>query len=182
MYQEGTRQALSTYTDAGKVPVLHDRDTVVWDSLAICEYVCEQRLDGVGWPADVEARAVARSCSAEMHSGFFELRSRLPMNCRASGRRVEIASGLKTEIDRIDAMWRGLRERYAEHGPWLFGEFSIADCMFAPVVSRFHTYGIAVSSPCAAYMEQVLGMREMQLWYEEAAQENETLAMSEVGG
>lgn len=181
LYQDDTRAALAGYTEAGKVPVLHDRDTVVWDSLAICEYVSEQCLDGGGWPADSKARAEARSCSAEMHSGFSGIRNKLPMNCRATGRRVRLTPALQAEIDRIDAMWSGLRERFAARGPWLFGDFSIADCMFAPVASRFRTYGIAVSSACSGYMAHVLGSREMVLWYERSAQEAETLEMSEVG-
>lgn len=181
LYQAGSREALSAYTDAGKVPVLHDGDTVVWDSLAICEYVSEQYLGGRGWPADAGARAEARSCSAEMHSGFFEIRAGLPMNCRAAGRRVASTPALQAEIDRVDAMWSGLRRRFADLGPWLFGEFSIADCMFAPVASRFRTYGVEVSDAGAAYKAHVLGSREMVLWYERAAAESEILETSEVG-
>ncbi len=181
LYRRDTEAALSMYTRAGKVPVLHDADTVVWDSLAICEYVSERYLAGGGWPADAGMRAEARSCSAEMHSGFTEIRGQLPMNCRAAGRRVPVTPELKAEIERVDAMWTGLRERFGSAGPWLFGEFSIADCMFAPVASRFSTYGIAVSRASSGYMTHVLGIREMVLWYEQAAAETETLAMSEVG-
>lgn len=181
LYEEGASEAIAEYTVAGKVPALHDRDLVVWDSLAICEYVSEQYLDGAGWPADVKARAEARSCSAEMHSGFAELRAGLPMNCRATGRQVEITPAMTAEIERIDAMWSGLRRRFAERGPWLFGEFSIADCMFAPVVSRFHTYGVAVSGASSAYMTHVLQNREVMLWYRLGAEETETIEMYEVG-
>lgn len=181
LYEPGASGTIAEYTDAGKVPVLHDRDLVVWDSLAICEYVSEQHLGGAGWPADVNARAEARSCSAEMHSGFAELRAGLPMNCRASGRRVEITPAMTAEIERIDAIWAGLRHRFAERGPWLFGDFSIADCMFAPVVSRFHTYGVAVSGVSSAYMAQVLGNRDVKQWYRLAAEESETIGMYEVG-
>lgn len=181
LYETGAPEAIAEYTDAGKVPVLHDRDLVVWDSLAICEYVSEQYLDGAGWPADVKVRAEARSCSAEMHSGFAEIRSGLPMNCRASGRRVEITPAMKAEIERIEAMWTGLRQRFAKRGPWLFGEFSIADCMFAPVVSRFHSYGIGVSGTASAYMAHVLESRDVKLWYRLGAEETETIGMYEVG-
>lgn len=181
LYEEGASEAIAEYTDAGKVPVLHDRDLVVWDSLAICEYVSEQYLGGAGWPADVTARAEARSCSAEMHSGFAELRAGLPMNCRASGRQVEITPAMTTEIERIGVMWSGLRRRFDGRGPWLFGEFSIADCMFAPVVSRFQTYGVAVSEASSAYMAHVLQNREVMLWYRLGAEEAETIEMYEVG-
>ena len=181
LYRADTDAALSAYTAAGKVPVLHDGVTVVWDSLAICEYVSEQYLDGGGWPTDAAARAEARSCSAEMHSGFFEIRGRLPMNCRATGRRVGMTPQLKAEVERIGSIWSGLRGRFAGRGPWLFGGFSIADCMFAPVVSRFRTYGIEMPGVCTKYMQHVLDMREMVQWYERAAVETETLEMSEVG-
>lgn len=181
LYREDSRAALSAYTDAGKVPVLHDGSLVVWDSLAICEYISEQYLEGAGWPADPAERAEARSCSAEMHSGFFEIRGRMPMNCRAVGRRVDITGALQAEIDRVDTMWSGLRRRFADRGPWLFGDFSIADCMYAPVASRFRTYDIVVSSAAAGYVSHVLGTREMASWYEHGAQETEVLEMSEVG-
>jgi len=114
-------EELKKYSPAAKVPVLLDRGALIWDSLAICEYLSEQYLDGRGWPADAMARAEARSCSAEMHSGFFVLRETLPMNCRATGRRVESSRALDREIARIDTMWQGLRERHGAAGPWLFG-------------------------------------------------------------
>lgn len=181
LYTEDTKQVLAQYTDAGKVPVLQDGGTVVWDSLAICEYVSEQHLDGRGWPNDAAARAEARSCSAEMHSGFFELRGELPMNCRATGRRVAMSAGLAVDIQRIEAMWSGLRRRYLHRGPWLFGEFSIADCMYAPVASRFRTYGIELSPLCAAYVKHSLSNRPMMLWHRQAADERETIDAEEVG-
>ncbi|MFZ0486313.1 MAG: glutathione S-transferase family protein [Arenicellales bacterium] len=181
LYTEHTKQALAAYTDAGKVPVLHDDGAVVWDSLAICEYVSEQHLDGRGWPAGVAERAEARSCSAEMHSGFFHLRNELPMNCRATDRNVAMTPGLAADIQRIEAMWTGLRRRFSHRGPWLFGEFSIADCMYAPVASRFRTYGVGLPEACAAYVEHLLVSRHMMLWYRQAADERETIDAEEVG-
>lgn len=181
LYRDDSREAVSAYTDSGKVPVLHDGDLVVWDSLAICEYLSERYLDGGGWPEDTSARAEARSWCAEMHSGFFAIRNGYPMNCRASGRHVAATPELEAETARIDAMWSGLRERYAGQGPWLFGEFSIVDCMFAPVVSRFRTYDVPVSGPCSTYMEHVLAHEAMVRWYEQSALESEFLEMSEVG-
>lgn len=181
LYRDDTHEALSVYTDAGKVPVLHDGDLVVWDSLAICEYVSGRHLGGGGWPEDTGARAEARSWCAEMHSGFFAIRNGFPMNCRATGRHVKTTPELDTEIARIDTMWSRLRQRYAKQGPWLFGDFSIVDCMFAPVVSRFHTYDVPVSGPCSAYMEHVLAHDAMVRWYEDGLAESENLEMFEVG-
>lgn len=181
LFDQDTHAQLARYTDAGKVPVLHDGDTVVWDSLAICEYIGERYLQGRGWPADVQARAVARACAAEMHSGFFAIRGAMPMNCRATGRRVEIDTDLEREIKRIDAIWSGMRRRYAGDGPWLFGVFSIADCMFAPVASRFVTYGVKVSSAGTAYMETLLDHPDVRRWYGQAAEEKEVIDHAEVG-
>ena len=95
LYQDDTHSALAQHTDAGKVPVLKDGDLSIWDSLAICEYISEQYLDGGGWPSSIRARAEAKSCSAEMHSGFSEIRSQLPMNCRATGRKVSFSADLE---------------------------------------------------------------------------------------
>lgn len=181
LYRPDTQRVLAQYTRAGKVPVLHDGDLVVWDSLAICEYVSERYLDGRGWPGDAAARAEARACSAEMHAGFPQLRAQLPMNCRATNRTVAIMPELEPEIERTVALWSQLREKHAANGPWLFGEFSIADCMFAPVVSRFQTYGISVPEICLAYMTHWLANDSMLRWYEQAKVESEVLEESEVG-
>lgn len=178
---ESTDSAIAQYTDGGKVPVLLDNALTVWDSLAICEYISEQYLEGRGWPADAEARAVARSCCAEMHSGFFILRETMPMNCRAANRRVPMTNELQEEISRIDNIWTRLREKHADHGPWLFGEFSIADCMFAPVVFRFSTYNPVVSATSQKYMTTVLKHPKIQLWLEQAKKEVEIIGSEEVG-
>jgi glutathione S-transferase len=181
LYEPDTARALAQYTAAGKVPVLHDGDLVVWDSLAICEYVSEQYLDGGGWPSDAAARAEARSCCAEMHSGFPQLRAQLPMNVRARSRIVAITPELEPEIDRITTLWSGLRKRYGVDGPWLFGGFSAADCMFAPVASRFETYGLPVPDTCRAYMTHVLEQPAMRRWCEAAEKETEVIRDAEVG-
>ncbi len=165
---------------AGKVPVLLDGDVTVWDSLAICEYVSETYLDGRGWPVDKAARAEARAVANEMHSGFMALRSEMPMNCRAK-RRIEPSEAAMQDVVRIDAIWSGLRARFADQGPWLFGEFSIADVMFAPVVSRFETYGVEVSDLSRTYMATVLNHPAMQEWIEAGKQETEIVESDEVG-
>lgn len=165
---------------AGKVPVLLDGDVTVWDSLAICEYVSETYLDGRGWPVDKAARAEARAVANEMHSGFMVLRSEMPMNCRAK-RRIEPSAVALQDVARIDAIWSDLRARFTDQGPWLFGEFSIADVMFAPVASRFETYGIEVSDLSRAYMATVLKHPAMQEWIEAGKQESEIVESDEVG-
>ncbi len=179
--QENTSAEITNYNKAGKVPVIHDGDLVVWDSLAICEYVSEQYLGGKGWPGDAKARAQARSCSAEMHSGFFTLRGSMPMNCRAANRNVPMTADLQKEISRIDSLWTGLREQNSNQGSWLFGDFSIADCMFAPVVFRFATYNVEVSDSSKQYMATVLENPKTQLWLEQAEKEVETIESEEVG-
>jgi glutathione S-transferase len=176
-----TDSEIAKYTDGGTVPVLHDNGLIVWDSLAICEYISEQYLAGKGWPADVKDRAQARSCCAEMHSSFFTLRGAMPMNCRAENRSVPMTEDLQEDISRIDSLWKGFRSKYSHLGPWLFGEFSIADSMFAPVVFRFLTYKVAVSEVSRQYMETVLRNPKIQLWVEQAKKEKETIECEEVG-
>lgn len=179
--QDDTYTSLAQYTEAGKVPVLQDGDLIIWDSMAICEYISEQYLEGRGWPSSVRARAEARSCSAEMHSSFQEIRGQLPMNCRASERRVSLSSDLEAEVARMDRIWSKYRESYSDFGPWLFGEFSIADCMFAPVASRFETYGIGLSETASQYMRCLLSHEKVSAWVEQAHAEPETIDMAEVG-
>jgi glutathione S-transferase len=160
-YQDGHVEKIRKYNPAGKVPTLIDGDLIVWDSLAICEYIAEKT--GFGWPKQPSARAHARSMSAEMHSGFQDLRNQCPMNVRAR-RRVPITSELARDVKRIDELWQDSRERHGAAGPWLFGAFSIADAMFAPVVFRFNTYGLEASPSSAAYIKTVLTDRHVADW------------------
>jgi glutathione S-transferase len=181
LYSGAWREQLAQYTHAGKVPVLHDNGVVVWDSLAICEYISEQYLAGRGWPAEPEVRAEARSCCAEMHSGFFAIRENMPMNCRATGRRVAISADMQREIARVDQLWGMLRQKYSTHGPWLFGRFSIADCMYAPMVFRFNTYGVGLSEAGGEYAQQILAHPAVKQLFREAGNESESIAAYEVG-
>jgi len=173
-------QELAAYTEANKVPVLHDGDIRVWDSLAICEYVSEQYLDGKGWPRDSLTRALARSASAEMHSSFSHIREHMPMNCRAQ-RNIDFSPAMLGEIQRVDALWQDLRQRYMEKGPWLCGDFSIADCMYAPMASRFHSYLPELSLISQAYVSSILAHPGLLQWYRESAAESEIISQSEVG-
>ncbi len=185
LFEEGFYSTLATYSPAGKVPVLIDNDITVWDSLAICEYISEAHLANKGWPADVADRTLARAISCEMHSGFFGLRHELPMNCRATRAVTPTEAALK-DIARIDAIWTELLQKNATNGPWLFGDFSIADVMYAPVALRFKTYLSATNSPeiseqSRAYVETVLAHPAIQAWVAAARLESETIAEEEVG-
>lgn len=179
LFRQGYQDEIRRHSPAGKVPIYKEGGLVVWDSLAICEYLAEK--DRSLWPADPAARAHARSISAEMHSGFAALRSALPMNCRARGRRVELDERVRRDVARIQQIWCACRECYGASGPWLFGAFSIADAMYAPVVSRFLTYGVDCDPVCRRYMEAVLANAHVKQWFADAAQEAEVIEEEEVG-
>ena len=175
-----TSEKILRYSPSGRVPCLIDGDLTVFDSLAICEYINEkvsERDDGAGlWPRDAKARAQARSVVAEMHSSFAALRSHMPMDIRSRHtdkgqtalRRPEVAA----DVARIQSVWEGC---LAQGGPMLFGSFSIADAFYAPVVTRFATYGVKLSPLLAAYSESVLALPAMQQWIAAAKAEPETL-------
>jgi glutathione S-transferase len=162
-----------------RVPFLKHGTLLVWDSLAICEYACE--LAGRGWPADRSARAVARSVCAEMHSGFSILRSQWPMNARATGRHTAPNPERSADIARIEESWADSRTRFGAGGPWLFGDYSVADAMYAPVVLRFRTYGARLSECSAAYVTTVLADVHMRDWLKSAAAESWVIESSEIG-
>lgn len=173
------RREIVKWNPAGRVPVLRHGDLVVWDSLAICEYAAE--LSGRGWPADRAQRARARSLAAEMHSGFQALRNEWPMNIRAPGRRTNPSDALHANVARIDEAWSEARARSAQSGPWLFGEYSVADAMFAPVALRFRTYGAKLSATAAAYVQQLTGDPLLAPWIEQAGKEPWIVEADEAG-
>jgi glutathione S-transferase len=175
------RSEIGRFSPSGRVPVLHHAGRVIWDSLAIAEYANETFAGGGLWPADAAARAHARSASAEMHSGFAALRSELPMNCRAHDRRVESTPALERDVGRIRALWRECRGRFGSGGPWLYGRWSIADAMYAPVASRFLTYGIALDGPEADYASTILSDADLAAWMAAGAAETEVLDEDERG-
>jgi glutathione S-transferase len=164
---------------AGRVPVLRHGALLVWESIAICEYLCE--LAGRGLPADRDARTLARSLSAEMHAGFGALRQQWPMNARATGRRTPVTAALQRDIARIDAIWCEARARFGATGPWLFSDYSMADAMYAPVVLRFRTYGAELSPIAQQYMAAVLADSALREWAAAAAAEPWTIAADEAG-
>ena len=177
----GFTSDIAAYTGAGKVPVLVHQGQSVWDSLAICEYLAELHPSVSMWPADEPARAEARSVSAEMHSGFSSLRRQLPMNCRATGRTVELEKSTSVAIQRIEAIWTQCLTSASHERPYLFGEFSIADAMYAPVVSRFLTYGIELGEVARAYMAAIGNLPAYRDWVREATAETEKLPQEEIG-
>jgi glutathione S-transferase len=166
--QPDTQQEILKHNPAGKVPCLVDGANVVWDSLAILEYLAEKRPEL--WPADAAARARARSVAAEMHSGFFAVRNAMPMNVRnrypGKGRSADV----DTDIARIDAIWSAAKK------PLLFGGFCAADAMFAPVAFRFRTYEPPLSAAGRAYLQALLALPAMQEWSAAAGREAEVLS------
>ncbi|NEP43790.1 MAG: glutathione S-transferase family protein [Okeania sp. SIO2H7] len=169
-----THKDIRRYSPSGRVPVLLDGDLTVWDSLAICEYAAEKFANWL-WPKNLGARAIARSISAEMHSGFPQLRQNMPMDCHSrypgEGRKPEV----EAEIERIKTVWRQCREKYAVEGDFLFGNFTIVDAMFAPVVSRFVTYGVKLDSVEKSYANAILALPAMQEWLYAAAEEADSV-------
>lgn len=163
------------------VPALHLGNTVIWDTLAICEYLAERYPQVKLWPEEPLARARARSVSAEMHSGFAALRSTLPFNCRARDRHVDINAATAADIARITQLWRDCLTRKTEPGGGLFGHFTIADAMFAPVASRFLTYGIDLDDISALYVSWIAGDSDMKDWVAAARQESAVIEHEEVG-
>lgn len=158
------------WSPTGRVPVLVDGTLRVWDSLAICEYASELAA-GRGWPESREARADARSIAAEMHSGFAALRRTWPMQAASRGLAASLGQDAAAELARIEAIWSERLERHAEQGPWLYGAFSIADAMYAPVALRFASYGARLGPLAQRYVEQWLADAHLQAWLEGAAAE-----------
>ena len=155
----------------GKVPILWDGDIVVWDSLAIIEFLADRFGSALYWPEDEGARAVARSMSAEMHSGFSNLRRELPMNVRKSFPAQEVSGPVREEIDRILQLWAQARARWGGTGDYLFGEWCAADMMYAPVVTRLITYSVAVPNFAGVYMKNVLQHPDVAEWIDKAQDE-----------
>ena len=166
-----TKELLKSYSGSAKVPVLIHDGITIWDSIAICEYLSEYHPSKALWPFASESRAIARSVTAEMHSGFTTLRNDLPMNCRLSTVYQSISPELQADIDRISEIWQFCRHNFGEQGDFLFGNFSIADAMYAPVVLRFKSYGITVGKPERDYMDKMLSLPSLQTWINEGKQE-----------
>lgn len=180
LFTPGFEEELARYSPSMKVPVLIDEELSVWESLAICEYVNEVYLQDKALPSGREARALCRSFCHEMHAGFGAIRSQLPMNCRAR-KELELTPEVKAEVGRIEALWTQGRRRFVDYGPYLFGKFSLADCMFAPVVLRFQTYGVPLNSHASEYCANMLENPALQNWLKASKAEEHVIEQSEVG-
>jgi glutathione S-transferase len=171
LYVEGGKAAILEHSPSGKVPALRHRGRMIWESLAIGEYLAEQFPAAKLWPEYADARALARAVSAEMHAGFPNLRKELPMNLRRTVPGRVFTAEAKSEIERIKAIWREARVRFGGGGPFLFGSFTVADAMYAPVVSRFRTYEVELDAECRRYADAVWNLPAMQAWRDDAAKE-----------
>lgn len=183
--QPDTKERIFRHSPSGKVPALIHGEVIVWESLAICEYVAELRPQAGLWPGDPAARAQARSIATEMHAGFAALRENLPMDLTRDRRRESRAALVQDEIARIEAIWTDTRQHWGGGGKFLFGQFGIADAMFAPVVGRFRTYGVTLNGTGNDYMRAVLEWPAFKEWEMAAAAETEVFdfaVFSKMGG
>ena len=178
-HSEEWAREIGRWSPSGMVPVLWRGKDAVWDTLAIVETLAEWHPDKGVWPADPAARAFARSMSAEMHAGFRDLRTTMPMNIRASHPGKGMTPGTRANVARIESLWGEARRRFGAAGPFLFGSFCAADAMYAPVVMRFSTYGVALGAEAAAYCEAVRAARGVDAWRREALAETEFVAEDE---
>ncbi len=166
-----TRAAMLEYAPTAKCPSLHDGKIAVWESLAIIEYVAEAYREKAIWPKGKAARAHARSLSSEMHAGFTALRQACPTNFRRKVKAVPLSDEVRADVARIEAAFAHARATFGKAGPFLFGRFSAADAMFAPVVNRFHVYDIPVGKPTRAYMEAIMALPAWKAWIADAEAE-----------
>ncbi|HXV39667.1 MAG TPA: glutathione S-transferase family protein [Steroidobacteraceae bacterium] len=164
----------------GRVPALIHGGLRIWESLTICEYASEL-AGGRGWPADAARRAEARAIATEMHAGFLALRSACPMNARATGRRVALTPPLMQDLRRIDAIWSSCRRDHGDRGPYLYGDFSTADAMFAPVVLRIRTYALPLSGLATHYYDHMLADPQLREWISAAERETTVIPHDEAG-
>lgn len=171
LYQDDSKERLAHYSPSGLVPVLRHGDVLLWESLAICDYLAELYPQAELWPWEAEARAIAKSISFEMHGGFRTVRESMPMNIRAKRAMPARTPALEREIARILQIWEDARHEFGRGGDFLFGRFGVADAMFAPVVTRFRTYGVELTGGCAEYAETVLTSPAMLEWEEGARAE-----------
>ena len=164
----GNREKIRAVSPGGRVPSLHHGDLVIWDSLAIAEYLAETFPDRTLWPKGREARATARALAAEMHSSFQNLRKNMPVNIRRSSPGVGLLPEVLEEIAHITASWKRTRAGFGSGGPFLFGTWSLADCFYAPVIARLRTYTVPLDAEAKAYSEAVWGQPDVREWVEAA--------------
>ena len=170
---------LSPYFSNSKVPLLLDGDEQIWDSLAIMEYLAESYPDQA-WPGDRLARAKARAVVAEMHSSFFAMRNKMPLNCRKRFVGYKPEEDTLEDIERIVSIWQQCRKEYSPDGPWLFGGFTIADAFYAPVALRFRSYGVELTGEAADYMAALLSNPYVEQWVSEGVVQKEIIDWVEI--
>jgi len=175
-----TAALVSVHSPAGRVPVLRHGRQTVWESLAIMEYLAELFPEKHLWPKAVSARAIARAVANEMHAGFGALRNACPMNLRRPRKPVPMSEQVLKDVARIEQIWRDCRTNFGKGGKFLFGRFSIADAMYAPVVSRFDTYAIPVADDTRAYMDTIMHTAAFTAWREAALKETWIVHADEV--
>jgi glutathione S-transferase len=168
MDQPETRENMLKFAPTGKCPSLHDGKISVWESLAIIEYLAEAYPEKAVWPKGKAARAHARSLASEMHAGFVALRQACPTNFRRPVKAIPLNDEVRADVARIEAAWAHARATFGRGGPFLFGRFSAADAMFAPVVNRFHVYDVSVSTHTRAYMEAIMALPAWKAWIADA--------------
>jgi glutathione S-transferase len=168
MDQPETRASMLKHAPTGKCPSLYDGKIVIWESLAIIEYVAEAYPGKTVWPKGKAARAHARSLANEMHASFAALRQACPTNFRRPVGAINLNDEVRADVARIEAAWEHARATFGREGPFLFGRFSAADAMFAPVVNRFHVYDVPVSKPTRAYMETIMALPVWKAWIADA--------------
>ena len=164
LYEATSCLEIQQHSPTGKVPALVASDVVVWDSLAIIEYVADCFPNKGIWPSEPAARAMARALSAEMHAGFADLRRTCPTNFRRKPKPLALNDEARRDVDRIEAAWAAARRQWGQSGPFLFGGFSGADAMFAPVVNRLHAYAVEVTPETRTYMDAIMALPEWQAW------------------
>jgi glutathione S-transferase len=175
---EGARQELLLLSTSVRVPCLTHGDVTVWDTLAIAEYLAEIAPEAGILPQNIAVRAHCRAVSGEMHSGYYNLRSALPMNLKARHEKFKIFSGARPDVEHVQAVWAECLEKYG--GPYLFGDLSLADAMFAPVCTRFRTYAVDLDPASAAYCERIFDWPLLQEWTEGALAEADEIIELEV--
>jgi glutathione S-transferase len=184
LFEDDMEAKLEKYFSNSKVPVLVEDDsnhsTNIWDTLAIIEYAADKYPEKNGWPTDLKTRAKARSVAAEMHSSFTDLRNALPMNIRKHFPNHPITDGVQTDLNRIYALWDYCRENKVSNGPWLFGDFSGTDAMFAPAVMRLINYDIKLTGFAAEYVDFVHNSATMQEWIEGSKSETKIVGADEL--
>jgi glutathione S-transferase len=178
--QEDTRAKILRYSPSGKCPVLRDGDVAIWDSLAIIEYLAELHPEMAIWPRGQKARGQARSLAAEMHSGFKALRGWLPMNMRRKVKRRGLSPDANADLVRIEQAFKEARDEFGQAGLFLFGDFSAADAMFAPVVNRLYVYDVEVTGRTRAYMDAIMTLPAWQEWSTQAQAEPWTIDKYEI--